>query len=151
MFYRLAYPYRSDENTYKDFPKECVSYFLSEKWLAASNIVMFFAKTLCRNGINVLFFKYSDAQNRTFVSAKSKGSAFLANCELFANLLLHFLTSMYAAPYGAFFDLTLDALGLNFSSSSAASCLPISSLPLKLAKVLSVCLISKTLLKDCHR
>lgn len=64
---KLAYPYRSTEATeYVDFAsfasaKAC---FFGNKW----------------NGTNILFFRYTDADGNVFVSAKTKGTAFLSDC-----------------------------------------------------------------------
>lgn len=64
---KLAYPYKDHESTeYLDFfqfnPRW---FFLAEKW----------------NGMNVLFFKYKDADGKELISAKSKGAPFLGDGE----------------------------------------------------------------------
>lgn len=60
---RLAYPYKKDSTEYKDLSPDTKTYVLANKW----------------NGMNILFFKYSDAAGREYISAKSKGSAFLSD------------------------------------------------------------------------
>jgi predicted kinase len=47
------------------------------------------------NGMNVLFYKYTDKKGKTFISAKSKGTPFLGN-----------------SPFGEFLNLSLLALGV---------------------------------------
>lgn len=60
---RLAYPYKKDSTEYKDLSPDTKTYVLANKW----------------NGMNILFFKYNDAAGREYISAKSKGSAFLSD------------------------------------------------------------------------
>eukprot|EP01080_Neovahlkampfia_damariscottae_P003008 gene3008-5018_t len=71
---KLSYPYQDFDNyEYKSF-KGCENYYIMNKW----------------NGMNVLFYKYFDKNGKGFISAKSKGTAFLANTEYghFLNLSL---------------------------------------------------------------
>lgn len=60
---RLAYPYKKDSTEYKDLSPETKTYVLANKW----------------NGMNILFYKYSDASGREYVTAKSKGSPFITD------------------------------------------------------------------------
>jgi len=66
---KLLYPYK-DFETYELTVPECAQYFWANKW----------------NGMNVLIFKYKDANNNIFVSAKSKGAPFLSDSQ-FGNFL----------------------------------------------------------------
>lgn len=63
---KLAYPYvNTNTKEYKDFSK--AAYFaLTEKW----------------NGMNVLFYKYFDANGVLFITAKSKGTPFLTDSDV---------------------------------------------------------------------
>ncbi len=63
---KLAYPYENDSSRkYKKFKPYRFAYF-AEKW----------------NGMNVLFYKYKSADGKWFVTAKSKGTAFLQDSEV---------------------------------------------------------------------
>ena len=83
---KLAYPY----NQQRDFNSEvrefirfpnATSYCFAEKW----------------NGMNVLFFKYKNAEGRTLVSGKSKGTPFVSDGE-FGNFLSMVLREISANP-----------------------------------------------------
>jgi hypothetical protein len=60
----IRYPYATKENNeWKTFSEACCHYYVATKW----------------NGMNVLFFKYTDEDGNTYVTGKSKGSASLAD------------------------------------------------------------------------
>lgn len=89
---KLRYPYTEKSWATKktqlpeysqNHPADSHQYLLLTKW----------------NGANILFFKYRDHRGDIRISAKSKGSATLANSQ-----------------YGDFLDLTFDALGLKRGS-----------------------------------
>lgn len=64
---KLVYPYQSTETTeFIDFSEftDVSSYYFGNKW----------------DGTNVLFFRYTDADGNEFVSAKTKGTAFIGDC-----------------------------------------------------------------------
>jgi len=53
------YPYSNKKSGHwKSFSNGCDKYYIANKW----------------NGMNILFFKYTDSQGRIFVTGKSKGS-----------------------------------------------------------------------------
>lgn len=63
---KLAYPYINDNSRkFKDLSGYKYAAFM-EKW----------------NGMNVLFYQYMDAEGRAFITAKSKGTAFLNDSEV---------------------------------------------------------------------
>lgn len=78
---KLKYPYATKENNeWKTFSEACCHYYVATKW----------------NGMNVLFFKYTDEDGNTYVTGKSKGSASLAD-----------------GTFGNFFTSTLQVLGFD--------------------------------------
>jgi predicted phosphohydrolase/predicted kinase len=78
---KLEYPYINNSSTeYKKF-KDYKWAYLAEKW----------------NGMNVLFYRYFDANNVMYITAKSKGTAFLGDSEV-GNFLSLTREAMLAEP-----------------------------------------------------
>eukprot|EP01085_Mycamoeba_gemmipara_P005530 Mycagemm_TRINITY_DN8364_c0_g1::TRINITY_DN8364_c0_g1_i2::g.5530::m.5530 type:complete len:479 gc:universal TRINITY_DN8364_c0_g1_i2:200-1636(+) len=85
---KLAYPYQSTEAAeFLDFSQftDASSCYFGNKW----------------DGTNVLFFRYADADGNEFISAKTKGTAFLSDSQ-----------------HGAFLTLTMRAMKLRKALSS---------------------------------
>ena len=97
---KLAYPYKDSGTEYKQF-KEYKWAYIGEKW----------------NGMNVLFYKYLDANGIQYTTAKSKGTAFLGDSEV-GNFLSLTREAMLAEP-----DIT-DQISnlLQYSDVQAVSC-----------------------------
>ena len=71
---------------------------------------------------NVLFYKYKDANNKTFISAKSKGSVFIGNTD-----------------FGSFLTLTYKVLGIDTSKPLTLDNLPEKLIQLKDSNIQSIC------------
>jgi predicted kinase/predicted phosphohydrolase len=92
---KLLYPYTSPSSReWQDF-NDTDTYYVANKW----------------NGMNVLFYKYFDAHGAMFISAKSKGTAFLPNTDV-----------------GNFLDLTKEVIG--FTGKSIMNDIPMLVMPL---------------------